>query len=41
MTVIAVPKAHYPPTDDALKLAAATADAIADLTPKVVERVAG
>jgi HAD superfamily hydrolase (TIGR01509 family) len=41
MTVIAVPNPHYPPTDDALKLAAATVDAIADLTPKVVERVAG
>ena len=41
MTVIAVPNPHYPPTDDALKLAAATVDAIADLTPKLVERVAG
>ena len=39
MTVIAVPNPHYPPTDDALKLAAA--DAIADLTPELVERVAG
>jgi hypothetical protein len=37
----AVPNPHYPPTDDALKLAAATVDAIADLTPKLVERVAG
>jgi beta-phosphoglucomutase-like phosphatase (HAD superfamily) len=41
MTVIAVPNPHYPPTDDAPKLAAATVDAIADLTPKLVERVAG
>jgi beta-phosphoglucomutase-like phosphatase (HAD superfamily) len=41
MTVIAVPNPHYRPTDDALKLAAATVDAIAHLTPKVVERVAG
>ena len=41
MTVIAVPNPHYPPTDDALKLAAATVDAIADLTPELVERVAG
>ena len=41
MTVIAVPYPHYPPTDDALKLAAATVDAIADLTPELVERVAG
>ena len=41
MTVIAVPNPHYPPTDDALKLTAATVDAIADLTPKLVERVAG
>ena len=39
MTVIAVPNPHYPPTDDALP--AATVDAIADLTPKLVERVAG
>jgi hypothetical protein len=37
MTVIAVPNPHYPPTDDALKLAAATVD----VTPKLVERVAG
>jgi beta-phosphoglucomutase-like phosphatase (HAD superfamily) len=41
MTVIAVPNPYYPPTDDGLKLAAATVDAIADLTPKLVERVAG
>ena len=41
MTVISVPNPHYPPTDDALKLAAATVDAIADLTPELVERVAG
>ena len=34
MTVIAVPNPHYPPTDDALKLAAATVD----VTPKLVER---
>ena len=41
MTLIAVPNPHYPPTDDALMLATATVDAIADLTPKLVERVAG
>jgi HAD superfamily hydrolase (TIGR01509 family) len=41
MTVIAVPNPHFPPTDDALKLAAATVDAIVDLTPELVERVAG
>jgi hypothetical protein len=41
MTVIAVPNPYYPLTDDGLKLAAATVDAIADLTPKLVERVAG
>ena len=39
--MIAVPNPHYPPTDDALKLAAATVDAIADLTTELVERVAG
>lgn len=32
MTVIAVPNPHYPPTHDALQLAAATVDAIADVT---------
>ena len=37
MTVIAVPNPHYPSIDDALKLAAATVD----VTPKLVERVAG
>lgn len=41
MTVIAVSNPHYPPTDDAPMLAAATVDAIADLTPELVERVAG
>jgi beta-phosphoglucomutase-like phosphatase (HAD superfamily) len=41
MTVIAVPNPHYPRTGNTLKLAAATVDAIADLTPELVERVAG
>ena len=41
MTVIAVPNPHYPPTGNALKLPAATADAIAELTPELVDRVAG
>jgi HAD superfamily hydrolase (TIGR01509 family) len=41
MTVIAVPNPHYPPTGNTLNVPASTVDAIAELTPKVVERVAG
>jgi HAD superfamily hydrolase (TIGR01509 family) len=41
MTVIAVPNEHYPPEDDALALAAATVPIVGDVTPELVERVAG
>ncbi len=41
MTVIAVPNPRYPPSGNTLKLPAATVDAIADLSPELVERVAG
>jgi HAD superfamily hydrolase (TIGR01509 family) len=40
MAVIAVPNPHYPPAPDALALAAATVQTIADVTPELVERIA-
>jgi HAD superfamily hydrolase (TIGR01509 family) len=39
MTVIAVPNPHYPPDADALALAAATVDGVAEVTPELVERL--
>jgi HAD superfamily hydrolase (TIGR01509 family) len=39
MPVIAVPNPHYPPHADALALAAATVDGVAEVTPELVERV--
>ena len=39
LTVIAIPNQHYPPDDDALVLAAATASTLHQLTPALVERV--
>jgi HAD superfamily hydrolase (TIGR01509 family) len=39
MTVIAVPNPHYPPSDDALALAAAQVDVVGDVTAELVERV--
>jgi len=39
MTVIAVPNPHYPPSDDALALAAVTIDTLHELAPELVERV--
>ena len=41
MPVIAVPNPHYPPSQDALALAAATIDTLHELTPELVERVGG
>ncbi len=41
MPVIAVPNPHYPPSQDALALAAATIDTLHGLTPELVERVGG
>jgi beta-phosphoglucomutase-like phosphatase (HAD superfamily) len=41
MAVIAVPNPHYPPDSDALALAAATVSGVAEITPELVERVAG
>jgi HAD superfamily hydrolase (TIGR01509 family) len=41
MTVIAVPNPHYPPAADALALAAATVDGVAEVTPELVERLLG
>ncbi len=40
MPVIAVPNPHYPPAADALALAAATVDGVADITPELVESAA-
>ncbi len=37
MRVIAVPNPHFPPSDDALGLAAATVAAISGLTPRLVD----
>jgi HAD superfamily hydrolase (TIGR01509 family) len=39
MPVIAVPNPHYPPDSDALELAAATVEGVAQVTPELVERV--
>jgi len=36
MTVVAVPNPHFPPPDDALRLAAAVVPGVADLTPALV-----
>jgi HAD superfamily hydrolase (TIGR01509 family) len=41
MPVIAIPNPHYPPDSDALALAAATVSGVAEITPELVERVAG
>jgi HAD superfamily hydrolase (TIGR01509 family) len=40
MAVIAVPNPHYPPADDALALAAATVEGVAEVTPELVESAA-
>jgi HAD superfamily hydrolase (TIGR01509 family) len=39
MAVIAVPNSHYPPSQDAVALAAATIATLDELTPDLVERV--
>jgi len=39
MTVIAIPNREFPPTADALGLAAAVLDSLAELTPELVRRV--
>jgi HAD superfamily hydrolase (TIGR01509 family) len=39
MTMIAVPNPHYPPSDDALALAAATVEVVGDVTAGLVESV--
>ena len=39
MTVIAVPNPHYPPAEDALALAAATVDGVAEIGPELVARI--
>jgi HAD superfamily hydrolase (TIGR01509 family) len=41
MTVIAVPNPHYAPEPDALALAAAAVPVVGDVTPSLVELVAG
>lgn len=41
MTVIAVPNPHYPPDPDALSLAAASVTVVGEITPALVEQVAG
>jgi len=39
MAVIAVPNEHYPPSDDALALAAACVHTLPEITPELVERL--
>jgi HAD superfamily hydrolase (TIGR01509 family) len=39
MAVIAVPNPHYPPDEDALRLAAASVAVVGDVSPELVERV--
>ncbi len=39
MAVIAVPNQHYPPEDDALALAGACVQTLAEITPALVERL--
>jgi len=41
MTVIAAPNPHYPPAEDALALAAITVGGVVEVTPELVESVAG
>jgi len=41
MAVIAVPNPHYPPSADALALAAAIVPAVGDVTPGLVESLDG
>jgi HAD superfamily hydrolase (TIGR01509 family) len=36
MTVVAVPNPHYPPSQDALALAAVTVDTVAEVTPELL-----
>ena len=38
MAVIAVPNPHYPPSDDALALAATRVETVRELTPQLLER---
>ena len=40
MPVVGVPNPHYPPGDDALALAAAVVDGVAEVTPELVESLA-
>jgi hypothetical protein len=37
MAVIAVPNPHYPPSPDALELAAVRVDTVGEITPQLVE----
>ena len=39
MAVLAVPNEHYPPDEDALRLAAARVDTLVEVTPELVERL--
>ena len=39
MTVIAVPNPHYPPSPDALSLAAASVDVVGEITPQLVRNL--
>lgn len=41
MTVIAVPNPHYPPAEDALSLAAVAVENVGEITPALVESIAG
>jgi HAD superfamily hydrolase (TIGR01509 family) len=41
MTVIAVPNPHYPPAEDALSLAAVAVETVGEITPALVESIAG
>ena len=39
MAVIAVPNPHYPPSEDALALAAAVVASVGDVTPELVQQL--
>jgi HAD superfamily hydrolase (TIGR01509 family) len=41
MAVIAVPNPHYPPAPDALNLASASVETVGEVTPALVESIAG
>jgi beta-phosphoglucomutase-like phosphatase (HAD superfamily) len=41
LIVVALPHADFPPADEALALAAAQIDSLADVTPELIDRLRG